>query len=177
MSGEQVGRGDMGRGRDPCCTIHAGQTHPSGISRQSLACRRAAALIGWSDRSRRVALELATMVDGAGRWPLRPAFATRRFAAILLAALAGGVATSAMAADAAEGERLARQWCAACHIVADDQTTGSADVPTFREIAGRSDFDPNNLAAFLADPHPKMPDMSLTRREIDALVAYFESLR
>ena len=32
------------------------------------------------------------------------------------------------------------------------------------------------LAAFLADPHPKMPDMHLSRSEIDDIVAYIQSL-
>jgi hypothetical protein len=39
---------------------------------------------------------------------------------------------------------------------------------------------PSALAAlegFLADPHPVMPDMSLTRQEIKDLVAYIGSLK
>jgi hypothetical protein len=32
------------------------------------------------------------------------------------------------------------------------------------------------LSSFLTDPHPKMPDMSLTRAEIADLVAYIRSL-
>jgi mono/diheme cytochrome c family protein len=37
--------------------------------------------------------------------------------------------------DADHGEQLARRWCAACHIVAGDQTRGMDNVPTFSEIA------------------------------------------
>jgi hypothetical protein len=33
------------------------------------------------------------------------------------------------------------------------------------------------LAFFLLDPHPKMPDMALSRREADDLAAYIEGLK
>lgn len=77
--------------------------------------------------------------------------------------------------DALKGGVIARRWCAACHVVASDQTTANADAPPFSDIAARR---PNSkkLAAFLADPHPKMPDMNLTRKEIADIVAYIRSL-
>ena len=54
-------------------------------------------------------------------------------AAILAIVLAG----PARAADAANGARLADQWCAACHIVKPGQQRGSADVPPFSAIAAK----------------------------------------
>jgi mono/diheme cytochrome c family protein len=90
--------------------------------------------------------------------------------AILLANLA------AAAGDAERGGEIADRWCAACHLVSPEQTRASADVPSFMAIAERSEGDLGWLTAFLADPHPVMPDMSLTRQEIQDLVAYFESL-
>jgi hypothetical protein len=39
------------------------------------------------------------------------------------------------------------------------------------------DFDANRIAMFLLDPHPKMPDMSLTRFEAGDLAAYIATLR
>ncbi|MBC01126.1 MAG: cytochrome C552 [Rhodobacteraceae bacterium] len=85
-------------------------------------------------------------------------------------------ASPVRAGDAAAGLEIARTWCAACHIVDETQQSGSAAVPTFAEIAGRPDFDEKTLGEFLADPHPKMPDMSLTRGEIDNLGAYIAQL-
>lgn len=82
--------------------------------------------------------------------------------ALLLAVV---LSSSASAADLANGERLARRWCASCHVVASDQRRGSTDVPPFSEIARTPDLDADKLAMFLRDPHPKMPDMSLTRQE------------
>jgi mono/diheme cytochrome c family protein len=79
-------------------------------------------------------------------------------------------------ADAANGERLAQQWCASCHVIASDQKQASADVPTFSTIARTSGFSRDKLAFFLLDPHPKMPNMSLTRNEATDLADYIASL-
>ena len=38
-------------------------------------------------------------------------------------------------------------------------------------------FSANRLAFFLLDPHPKMPDMQLTRVEAQDLAAYIKGLR
>lgn len=81
------------------------------------------------------------------------------------------------AGRAGDGKVLAMQWCAQCHVVADDQTTASADAPTFKAIAQQYRANISVLEAFLVDPHPPMPDMSLTRQEIQDLIAYIGSLR
>lgn len=83
--------------------------------------------------------------------------------------------TVVQAADARHGGELAKRWCAACHIVAPDQSKGADNIPTFVSIAQRPDFSPQRLAFFLLDPHPKMPNMGLTRREAEDLAAYIAS--
>ena len=90
---------------------------------------------------------------------------------------AGLAAAPATAADAAHGEQLAKRWCASCHVVAPDQARGADDVPAFPTIANMPGFDAGKLAAFLMDPHPKMPDMQLGRGEANDLAAYIGSLR
>lgn len=111
---------------------------------------------------------------------LRPAGdpALRRFALAGLCGLAlvlGGGPVSA-AGDAAQGEMLAKRWCAACHIVSADQTRGADNVPPFASIAKIPGFGPDKIAMFLMDPHPKMPDMQLGRGEAQDLAAYIASL-
>lgn len=81
----------------------------------------------------------------------------------------------ALATNAANGEIIAKRWCAACHLVAPEQTRAVADVPSFMAVA-RMNLPPQTLKAFLMDPHPKMPDMNLTRSEIEDIVAYIRSL-
>jgi mono/diheme cytochrome c family protein len=100
-----------------------------------------------------------------------------RISALLIAALAAclvavTIVSAASAADAANGERLAKRWCAACHVVAADQTRGSAQVPPFSAIAKRPGFDSAAVALFLLAPHPMMPNMSLSRTEAADLAVY-----
>ena len=91
----------------------------------------------------------------------------------LIAATAGG--SGAFAADAAKGEVLAKRWCAACHVVAEGQRAGNADVPTFAAIGSRKDFDAKAVAFFLMSPHPQMPNMALGRAEAADLAAYIKA--
>lgn len=77
--------------------------------------------------------------------------------------------------DPATGEIIAKRWCASCHLVAPDQTRASADAPTFSAIAAKK-MDDDALAAFLQTPHPRMPDMSLSRNEISDLVAFITQI-
>jgi mono/diheme cytochrome c family protein len=90
--------------------------------------------------------------------------------------LAGAViADTAGAADAYNGGPLARRWCETCHVVAQQlATTGEA--PPFVSIAQRPGFDASQVAVFLLDPHPKMPNMSLSRNEAGDLAAYIATL-
>ncbi len=99
----------------------------------------------------------------------------RGFAPLLLVAAIGG--SAALAADAGHGKELAQRWCASCHLAAPDQARASADVPPFASVAKRPDFNAAQLAFFLLAPHPKMPDMALTRNEAADLAAYIATLK
>jgi mono/diheme cytochrome c family protein len=81
------------------------------------------------------------------------------------------VAAPALAAgDPEAGRALARQWCAGCH--------GASDaVPPLDEAVNRPGRTPGTLEAWLADPHPPMPNLSLSRREINDLVAFLGTLQ
>ena len=86
------------------------------------------------------------------------------------------IAHPVLAADALNGEKLARQWCEPCHVVAADQRDVTGDAAPFASIAARPGFDAARIAMFLLDPHPKMPDMSLTRNEAGELADYIATL-
>lgn len=77
--------------------------------------------------------------------------------------------------DPGVGEIIAKRWCASCHLVAPDQTRANVDAPTFSAIAAKK-MDDDALTAFLQTPHPRMPDMSLTRNEVSDLVAFITHL-
>jgi len=92
----------------------------------------------------------------------------------LLSAIFIVVFANAAAADVANGEILAKRWCAACHLVAADQPV-AGQAPPFSAIGKTPELDPAKLALFLLLPHPKMPDMNLTRSEAADLAAYIAS--
>jgi cytochrome c len=94
--------------------------------------------------------------------------------------LSAAIATAlrAMAADVSRGTQLARQWCAHCHIIGSAPQTGTIQQgpPDLRAVA-QGGISSEQLRAFLSHPHGAMPDLALTRSEIDDLIAYIETLR
>ena len=76
------------------------------------------------------------------------------------------------------GQELARLWCRQCHVIS-PEGTGLAQiaVPTFVEIANRPGQTIKKTEFFLADPHPPMPNLSLTRDESLNLATYIISLK
>jgi mono/diheme cytochrome c family protein len=83
---------------------------------------------------------------------------------------------SAAAADPAQGRLLANQWCTSCHVV-EPGGPGVEVGPTFDSVANDPAVSPDRLRGWLAAPHPPMPDLNLSRLEIESIVSYIESLR
>lgn len=102
-------------------------------------------------------------------------------AGLALLLLAGSALAAPPApADPGNGARLSKRWCASCHVVAEGQTSASADAPTFEALANAPGKTPEGIADFLAlseSTHSKMPDMSLSRVEIGDIVAYIATLK
>src|SRR5689334_24957511 len=82
-------------------------------------------------------------------------------------------------ADAAAGARMALQWCANCHVVNAAGREPSASIqqgpPAFATIAGH--MTPDRLRTFLSHPHGAMPDLALSRSEINDLNDYIQTLQ
>jgi len=97
-------------------------------------------------------------------------------AAVVLPLLASSGTAAAAPADPALGAKLAKQWCASCHIVSSDQARGADFAPTFASIAKRPGFTADRTAQFLMRSHPRMPDVHLTRDEARDLGAYIATL-
>ena len=79
----------------------------------------------------------------------------------------------------ANGKAIAMTWCSACHLVAPaaGAAKASSDIPTFTAIAQMLPDSADFLAAFIANPHPPMPNFNLSRQDIRDLLAYIASLR
>ena len=100
---------------------------------------------------------------------------SRTVAGLLSLTIFAALANAASAADPQQGEVLAKRWCASCHVVAADQQSGNTQAPPFSAIAKKADFNAAKLALFLLLPHPKMPDMNLSRNEAGDLAAYIKN--
>ena len=99
-----------------------------------------------------------------------------RKAAITMFFVTAALSSAVEAGDPENGRAIARQWCAGCHVVEAGQPGGDA-APTFPAIANDPNRYPKALRAWLSNPHPPMPNLQLSRSEIDDVVAYLETLR
>jgi mono/diheme cytochrome c family protein len=80
--------------------------------------------------------------------------------------------------DPVSGLAIATTWCSSCHLVGTTQgATAQVDVPTFPAMARRLPTDLDVLAAFIADPHPPMPNLTLSRQDIRDVLAYIATLK
>jgi len=86
--------------------------------------------------------------------------------------------TYAAAQDIVQGREIARRWCSACHVIERTGTEAPANgLPTFPAIAARADLTADRLRAAINPQHGRMPDLALSRRQQDDLIAYIFSLR
>ena len=93
--------------------------------------------------------------------------------ALMLAFSAAG--GTAWAGDPAEGGRIADRWCSSCHV-AGNRSGGTDAVPTLESISNDPRRSPEWIRQWLNAPHPPMPNLPLTRAQIEDVVAYLESL-
>ena len=84
---------------------------------------------------------------------------------------------AARAADPDNGHEIVKRWCSSCHLVQRSQNGPTSEATPLATIAKRRGFDAAKLAFFLLDPHPKMPNMQLTRSEAADIAAYIATLR
>lgn len=76
------------------------------------------------------------------------------------------------------GRAIASRSCAQCHLVGSGEHRSVVDgVPTFGALARDPSMSVSRLQGFMQAPHPPMPDLALTRREINDVTAYILSLR
>jgi mono/diheme cytochrome c family protein len=95
-------------------------------------------------------------------------------AALFIAACVPAIPASA-AGDAAEGEKIAQQWCASCHVIG-RKPMASDKAPAFAALAADPAKSEAYLKAWITNPHPAMPNFNLSRQTTDDLVAYIRSL-
>jgi mono/diheme cytochrome c family protein len=84
----------------------------------------------------------------------------------------------AVAQDAQQGREVALRWCSSCHLVEPAATSAPANgLPTFPGIAAKPGLSADQLRAAMNPQHSRMPDLALSKRQQDDLIAYIYSLR
>lgn len=94
---------------------------------------------------------------------------------VLAAILVLMVLPAHAAGDPDMGRQLAERWCASCHTIEPSNRASDA-VPSFPSLAEQARKNPSWTKAWLTAPHPPMEGIQLSRREIDDIVAYLQTL-
>jgi len=100
---------------------------------------------------------------------------------IVLALAVSVIASSAWAAENAnvsDGLHFAQSVCAECHAVHDGEPApAGAKAPSFTTVANTPGMSANALNVWFQTSHPTMPNLKLSNRERDDIIAYILSLR
>ncbi|MDX1540736.1 MAG: hypothetical protein R3349_04975 [Geminicoccaceae bacterium] len=96
---------------------------------------------------------------------------------VMLAGTIHGTALAQERGDLEAGIDLAVDVCGQCHGVGFEEESSHPHAPTFFEIAGDPAATELALRVFLQTPHAEMPDLRLSRKETDDVIAYILSLR
>jgi mono/diheme cytochrome c family protein len=81
----------------------------------------------------------------------------------------------ALAANSANGKRIAQARCAGCHIVVPHQREELAKSPPFETIARKYGFDEQMIAAAIRNPHAGM-NVTVSTTDAADIAAYIATL-
>src|SRR4051794_24774562 len=96
----------------------------------------------------------------------------------VLLGLAADPAAAQDPIDPTVGRDLSRAWCSSCHgILPGELHSPVPRAPSFSVLTRKTPMTDAALRVFLATPHATMPNIRLTPRELDAVIAYMSSLR
>ena len=75
-----------------------------------------------------------------------------------------------------KGRRVAEKWCINCHVTSSEKTAGSDAAPTWASIAADPDMTDTYIKSFLTNTHGQMQGISLSRQQINDVIAYIRTL-
>ena len=93
-----------------------------------------------------------------------------------MVAVTPGAAGEAGDGDAVVGRQLAESWCSGCHQI-DAHKRGTSPGPNFIDVANLPSTTPLALKVFLRTSHKNMPNILLSNRQAEDLVAYILGLK
>jgi cytochrome c len=97
--------------------------------------------------------------------------------ALAVAAAAPIAAAQEVRGNAADGRRLAEQWCGSCHQLDPAGVPPRANAPSLPQVAQLPSTTALALRVFLRTSHSDMPNIQLTEADTDDLVAFILSLK
>lgn len=103
----------------------------------------------------------------------------QRLMPLLFCTMVATAASPCLAQNRANGEAIAKTWCAGCHVIdgASPPSGRSDAIPSFSAVANMSSTTTTSLRVFLSTPHARMPDYNLTQREIADVSEYILGLK
>ena len=104
---------------------------------------------------------------------------SRRLRLLAVAALVSSSSPAVRAGEVEQGEALVRTNCSPCHAVGLNDKSPHPDAPAFRTLSERYPIaDPAEaLAEGISTGHPDMPEFVASPDQIDAIIAYIDSLQ
>ena len=100
--------------------------------------------------------------------------------AALAVALSSGAALAAETADPTRGLNYAKQHCAKCHGVEEnDHSSPNSEAPTFKAVANSTGMSSTALTLWMQKPglHHSMPEVIMPTDEQENVIAYILSLK
>jgi mono/diheme cytochrome c family protein len=79
--------------------------------------------------------------------------------------------------DPRAGAAYAKQYCAKCHAIADEETSPEHTAPRFKDVANTSGMMATALTVWLQTSHPTMPNIILKPNDMSNVIAYILSLK
>jgi cytochrome c len=100
-----------------------------------------------------------------------------RIAIVVGTVISLGCAPIALAAagNAEAGRQFVTRSCSSCHAT-EAAKTATDNAPPFSVVAKTNKDNPAWIRGWLMAPHPPMPNISLSRQQIDDIVAYLSTL-
>jgi mono/diheme cytochrome c family protein len=114
---------------------------------------------------------------GSRKWVLRSLVLTQCCTILGMMAITPGIAGDGDGdGDAVVGRQLAESWCGGCHQI-DAHKPGTFPGPNFTDVANLPSTTPLALKVFLRTSHKNMPNILLSDRQVEDLVAYILGLK
>ena len=84
-----------------------------------------------------------------------------------------------LTAPAERGQAIAQQYCSSCHAIGQTGDSAAPEAPPFRTLSANYSVDAleETFAEGIIVGHPAMPQFAFAPDEVDALIAYLQSIQ